>query len=177
VTASTIVHANVGVPPVGSYRIDAPRSTVSFTIRRLFGLATVSGTFRLRDGEIRIGQPVSDSSAHAIIDAASVTTGNAKRDAKVRSGEFLAAGLSPDIAFHSKRLRQTDGTWVLTGALFVRGRRAFIDLTVGPAEIADTWTRFHATGRIDRYQLGITAARGIAGRYLDVSLDIVATRI
>src|SRR5215831_16025046 len=114
--------AAIVAPAPGTYRIDAARSAITFTTRHLFGLGAVRGSFDLHEGEIRIADPLGESSARAKISAASFRTGNPSRDGAVRSARLLDTGAHPGISFLSRRLDQTDGRWILHGLLSVRGK-------------------------------------------------------
>jgi polyisoprenoid-binding protein YceI len=63
--------AAVQIPAAGTYQLDPAASTVRFATRHLFGLGTVKGTFRLISGQVTIADPVTSSTASAVIDAAS----------------------------------------------------------------------------------------------------------
>jgi polyisoprenoid-binding protein YceI len=169
--------AAIAVPAPGTYRIDAARSAITFTTRHLFGLGPVSGGFDLREGEIRVTDPLSESSARAKISAASFRTGNPGRDGAVRSARLLDAGAHPDISFISRRLDQADGRWVLHGLLSVRGKAHPVELAIDGAQPAGRDLRLRASVRLDRYNFGITKARGLAARHLSLELDIVAHRL
>ncbi|PRX44022.1 polyisoprenoid-binding protein YceI [Prauserella shujinwangii] len=166
----------VGIPDAGEYRIDAERSAISFTTRHLFGLAPVHGTFRLREGHLRVGDPVSGSAARATVSAASVDTGNAQRDASVRSATYLDAEAHPDITFASTGLARADGHWTLHGDLTVRGRTRPVALRIDSAHPDGGRVRLGATCEVDRYEFGITAMRGMTGRRLTLRLDVTAER-
>src|ERR1039457_1408692 len=43
-------------PPPGRYRLESDRSTIRASARAMFGLFTVKGTFRIRDGEVCIAE-------------------------------------------------------------------------------------------------------------------------
>ena len=53
--------AAIAVPAPGTYRIDAARSAIAFTARHLLGLGAVHGAFTLREGDIHVADPVSES--------------------------------------------------------------------------------------------------------------------
>lgn len=162
------------IPPVGDYRIDRHRSTVTFTTRHLFGLASVHGAFDIRGGHIHVADDVGASDAHAVIAAGSVRTGNATRDAAVRSAGFLGTAAHPDIAFVCDRVEQVDGTWTLRGSLKVRGRGRPLDVRVRSARTEGRRLVLHATSRVDRYAYGVTAAKLLVARHLTISLVIMA---
>ncbi|MDR0342194.1 MAG: YceI family protein [Nocardiopsaceae bacterium] len=162
-------------PPPGTYRVDPRRSGVSFTTTHLFGLP-VHGRFEVGGAEIRIGDPLAESAAWAVIPAASFATSNPARDSSVRSGRFLAASAFPDITFASDRVDLADGHWVARGMLTVRGTSRPVDVHIEEARAEGGSLRLQATARIDRVLSGVTASRGLAGRYLRLQLDIVAER-
>ena len=84
--------ATVQIPAAGTYRLDPEASSISFATRHMFGLAAVTGSFRLISGQITITDPVTSSTTSAVIDAASFHTGTAARDKDVKSASFLHAG-------------------------------------------------------------------------------------
>ena len=159
---------------VGSYRIDPTRSTVAFTTRHLFGLAGVQGTVALHPGQIRVARPVEQSSVTAVLAADSFTTGNSRRDADVRSAKFLDAAAHPDITFASDRLQQVGGTWTVSGTLCAHGISQPIDLLVDRVRCRGGEMSLRVRARIDRYAFGVTGARGMAARHLDLQLQVVA---
>ena len=71
VTSPATQPAAIVVPAPGTYRIDVARSAIMFTTRHLFGLGPVRGGLDLREGEIRVTDPLPESSARAKISAAS----------------------------------------------------------------------------------------------------------
>lgn len=49
-----------------------------------------------------------------------------------------------------------------------------VTLVIEPAEAHGNGFRARATARIDRYACGVTAAKGMAGRHLDIELTAIA---
>lgn len=164
----------VTIPAAGSYRIDPTHSTISFTTRHLFGLASVRGTFGLRDGHIHVADPVTDSSARATIAATSFHTGTSARDTTIRSTPYLDVENHPDIGFASTALGRVDGHWVLRGSLTVRGRTRPLDLRIDEVRPDHGRLRLRAVARVDRYEFGITAGKGMISRRLTLRLDLTA---
>ncbi len=159
-------------PPLGRYRIDPDGSSVTFRTRHLFGLAPVRGSFAIRGGTVDVSEPLAGSRISAEIDAASFHTGNPLRDARVRSATFLAADEYPALAFSSKGL---DGQ-VLEGTLTVREMSRPVSVRAGVTGVSPRSFTARATVRIDRYDFGVTASRGLAGRYLDVAVEVRCVR-
>jgi polyisoprenoid-binding protein YceI len=160
--------------PVGSYRLDPTRSTVSFRTRHLFGLGRVQGTFALRAGQIRIARLVEQSSVRAVLAADSFSTGNSRRDEDVRSAKFLDAAVHPDITFTSDHLQHVSGTWTVSGTLCAHGISRPVELLVELVRCSGGEASLRAQARIDRYDFGVTAAKGMAARHLDLQLQVVA---
>lgn len=158
----------------GSYVIDAASSHIQFTATHAFGLGPVTGTFTVRDGTITIAADPAECSVAARVNAASVTTGKARRNKDIRSKRFLHAREHPDMVFVSDRLTRDGDRWLLQGTLTVRGRTApaTVELSSGITDVRGC--RFHARARIDRYAHGV-GPRGIVGRYVDVQFDILGT--
>jgi polyisoprenoid-binding protein YceI len=173
---TTTTDDTVQVPRAGQYAIDSRGSTLTFRSRHLFGLAPVHGTMAIRDGLVDIADPVTGSSVQVEIDTTSFSTGNSRRDADVRSPRFLDAERYPSMTFTSQRLDRSDGHWTLVGTLMVRDVARPVSLAIEQSTISPEWpTSFvvWASMRIDRTDFGLTAAKGLAGRHLDVSLRIL----
>ena len=175
-TATNTADGILQIPQAGRYRVDAQKSDVTFKCRHMFGLATVRGAFAIRHGVLDVTDPITDSSVRVEIDTMSFHTGNKQRDRDVRSARFLATGQYPSMTFTSERLDRSADRPTLTGTLTVRDVARPVILTIEQSAVhngipASFATR--ATVRIDRTEFGITAARGMAGRHLDVSLQIL----
>jgi len=138
----------------------------------MFGLGPVRGSFAIRAGTVDIAEPLAGSRVRAEIDAASFRTGNPARDAAVRSARFLDAGNHPVMTFASER---TDGS-TLTGTLTVRGVARPVTLSIEPSAVAPGSFTARAAVRIDRTEFGVTALRGLAGRYLNLTLEVQCLR-
>jgi polyisoprenoid-binding protein YceI len=166
-------------PPIGRHGIDLRGSTITFKSRHLFGLAPVAGTMAIRHGLVDIADPLTESSVQVEIDTASFHTGSRHRDQDVRSPRFLDAERYPSMTFTSRRLARSNGRWTLFGTLTVRDIARPVSLTIERSTVPPgqpTSFVVWATTRIDRTEFGLTAARGLAGRHLDISLRIQGVR-
>jgi polyisoprenoid-binding protein YceI len=171
-----MIRSTLTTPATGSYRIMAARSTVRFQTNHLFGLTNITGTFAIRSGHIVIASPITASTATVSIDASSFTTLSRRRDAAVRSAKFLDTAHHPDITFTSHGLRRYGNQWVLHGDLTVRATTHPVDVTIEHIQTRDDELRAQATALIDRYAFGLTKAKAITARYLNLILDATATR-
>jgi polyisoprenoid-binding protein YceI len=86
------------------WKVDPAHSSVNFGVRHML-VATTRGKFTDYDVEANVDESdPAKSSAEVVIKAASVDTGEAKRDAHLRSADFFDVERYPDITFRSKRL-------------------------------------------------------------------------
>lgn len=164
----------IEAPALGAYRIEPGESTIEFVTRHFFGLAPVRGTFGLRDGIVRVADPLETSTVRATIDAHSFHTGLPARDNTIRSPQYLDTGRHPDITFVANGIE--DGQ-VLRGTLTVRGRTEPLDVRVDEVRVLDQRLQLRASAEVDRYAWGVTAMRGMTGRWLRFTLSLVATRV
>ncbi|WP_129307575.1 YceI family protein [Streptomyces sp. L2] len=173
-------------PRPGRYAVDPARSSLSFRTRHLFGLLPVHGTFAVRGGTVVVAEPFTASSVRAEVDADSFRTGHTGRDTAVRSPRFLDTGRHPLITFTAENIGTAAPAGTVTadegrpatiaGTLTACGVSQPLTLAIGHAEVlADAFT-VRARTRIDRTAFGVTASRGLAGRHLDVTLEIRCVR-
>jgi polyisoprenoid-binding protein YceI len=156
---------------VGTYAIDTDRSRIRFTATHAFGLGPVTGTCAVRDGTITIASDPAGCAASARVDAASIATGNVRRDQAVQAKRFLDVREYPDMLFVSERVAGDGDCWVLHGTLTVRGVAAPVALELSSAGAEAGGCRFRARARIDRGAHGV-GPRGVLGRYLEVEVDV-----
>ena len=106
------------------------------------------------------------------IDPASFRTGNGQRDNNVRSERLLDTDRYPAITF---RAEGADGP-ALTGRLTVRNVTRPVTLSIERTAVMAQWFNARASTRIDRTEFGVTAYRGVAGRYLDLTIEARCVR-
>jgi polyisoprenoid-binding protein YceI len=159
-------------PRPGRYEIDTSCSAVTFQTRHLFGLAPVRGSFAIRAGTVEVAEPPAGSNVYVRIDPVSFRTGNGQRDDKVRSEHLLDVIRYPVITFRSDGL---DGP-ALTGTLTVRNVTMPVTLSIERITLAPGSFNARASTRIDRTEFGVTAYRGMAGRYLDMTIEVRCVR-
>ncbi|HEX3784927.1 MAG TPA: YceI family protein [Pseudonocardiaceae bacterium] len=177
--------AGTELPPAGTWTIDPMHSTIYVTARHL-GFATVRGRFGEFSGKIEVGNPIEQSRVTALIEAASIDTGNKMRDDHMRSADFLGVDVHPVIQYVGTNLTQVGGEkWRLDGRLTLNGttRPVALDLTylgVGPDPWGGTRAAFHAVTDLKRddfamnYNPMIRVGVAAVGTTLRVELDIEA---
>ena len=102
----------------------------------------------------------------------SFRTGNRQRDKTVLSAGLLDAGQYPVITFIADQV----GGPTLAGILTAHGVSRPITLAIELSATSSRSFMARASTRIDRTEFGVTAYRGLAGRYLDVSVDVRCVR-
>jgi polyisoprenoid-binding protein YceI len=170
--SNTTQRASVPVP--GRYRLDPACSSVTFRTRHLFGLGTVSGTMAVTSGEMTIDPAVPQATVTAVLGAASFSTGSRTRDRDVRSAKFLDTAQHPHITFRAGTLDRDGERWTLTGELTFRQVSSPATLAIDSVEPTGAGFLARATARVDRYAFGVTAAKGMAARYLHIDLTVTA---
>src|SRR3954470_12471627 len=93
-------HDDREIPTAGEYTIDPAHTSVEFVGRHLM-ITKVRGRFRAVTGTITIDEVPERSHVEVEIDVASLDTGNADRDAHLRSADFFDADQYPTISFRS----------------------------------------------------------------------------
>ncbi|MEN9938857.1 MAG: hypothetical protein RLZZ387_5436 [Chloroflexota bacterium] len=143
------------------WQIDTSHSAVRFSVKHM-AIATVRGSFERFSGTVTADEQRPEGAQVAVsIDAASLTTGDARRDAHLRSEEFLDAERHPSITFTGTRLEQRSASrGRLHGELTIRGVTRPVSLDVEYAGTAKspwgtTSAGFSARTTISRKEWGI----------------------
>ncbi|MFG2949929.1 YceI family protein [Streptomyces adustus] len=166
-------NSTTATPRLGRYAIDTDGSSITFRSRHFFGLAPVRGTFAIQGGTVDVAEPLSQSRLRVEIDAASFTTGNDQRDGHVRSERFLDTDRHPLMTFVSERVDASSVSGTLTVCAVARP----VSLAIVRSQIhADSFT-VRATTRVDRTEFGVTAARLMAGRHLELTLEVTCVPV
>jgi polyisoprenoid-binding protein YceI len=153
-------------PPIaeyipGTWAIDTTHSEVGFSVRHLM-LSKVKGRFGIFSGTFVTGENPLDSSVEASIDLASIDTGNADRDAHVRSSDFFDVDQHTTLTYKSTGVRVEDGDFVVDGDLTLRGITKSVPLQLEihgfqpTTPFGDTRAGFTATAEIERSDFGIS---------------------
>jgi len=160
-TTLTREYQGLQIPEAGTYALDQGHTTVEFVGRHLM-ITKVRGRFTEFDGQIVIGDTPEESSVEVTINAASVNSGDDRRDDHLRSPDFLDVESYPTITFRSTRVDiNNDGTAKVTGDLTVKDvtRPVTLDVEFDGAS-PDPWggqrLGFTASAEIDREDWGLT---------------------
>jgi polyisoprenoid-binding protein YceI len=150
---------------VETWEIDESHSRIGFSVRHFF--TPVEGSFSEYDIELAF-DPAAPETGHVsvTIDAASVTTGNQRRDDDLRGEQFFEVATYPTLAFESSTFRRVSADeFVAAGDLTIRDVTKPVELTVkllGIKELEGDLERF------GRAVAGLEAAVTIDRREFDI---------
>ena len=145
----------------GAWEIDSTHTNVGFVVRHLM-ISNVRGRFTRFSGIAQIGETPETSSVEVEIDAASIDTGVADRDAHLRSADFFDIERFPTLRYRSTRVERTgEDRFRVDGALTIRDVTRPVTLDVShEGTITDPWSNsraaFTARTEIDREEFGLT---------------------
>lgn len=143
------------------WNLDPAHTSVEFSVRHMM-IATVKGTLNLKEGYVETDEAGKPIRVEARLDAQSIHTGVADRDAHLRSADFLDVANHPEIRFHGERITPLgEGRYRVEGEVTLRGTTrplAFEVETFGPAK--DPWGNerlaAHFEGKLNRKDFGLT---------------------
>ncbi len=120
------------------WQIDSSHSSVSAKARHMM-LTTVRGAFSGTTGTIDFDPAAPEAGGIELrIPAASVNTGDEKRDGHLRSADFLDAATHPEIVFKSTKVTpQGKDEFVVDGDLTIRGTTKPVSVNVELVGIAE----------------------------------------
>jgi polyisoprenoid-binding protein YceI len=155
----------------GRWTVLAERTTASFSARGALGMQ-VRGTIGVREGQVVVDEAGRPVAIHAVLDAATIATGNKRRDADLCGPRFLRVLDYPDLRWRARLIRPAEVGWRLEGALTVAGATApmNLDVTVETGAAPASW-RVHATGVLDLRGTPIRAPRLLVGPLVRVDIN------
>ena len=170
---------------VTTWTIDPVHSVAEFKVKHMM-ISNVKGQFTKLSGSLSLNEAdISESRVEAAIDAASITTREADRDAHLKSADFFDVEKFPTLSFKSTSVaRKNDDEVSVDGDLTIHGVTRKVTFAVeGPtAPGKDPWgnTRIgiSATTKINRKDYGLTwnaalETGGIlVGDEITISLDV-----
>jgi polyisoprenoid-binding protein YceI len=153
--ATTTSATQITVLPVGHWRVDQNGSSVGFTARGMFGLVPANGLFGDFEGELTVEPGVATGELR--ITAASVDTGNAKRDEHLRSADFFDVAQSPVISFRraNAETAQDAGAMTIAGELLIGQNRFALSAPLSAALLSDDRLRLSTQLSVDRGAAGV----------------------
>jgi len=146
-----------------TWNIDTAHSVAEFKVKHMM-ISNVKGQFAKVTGVLSLDESdLTDSRVEVLIEAASIETRDAQRDAHLKSADFFDVEKFPTLSFKSTRIGLVrDGELTVEGDLTIRGVTRKVPFSVeGPTPpTKDPWgnTRVavSATTKINRKDFGLT---------------------
>ena len=172
----------------GTYDIDASHSRIGFATKHAM-VTTVRGQFTSYTAEVTLDEEQPENSSVRVeIDTNSVDTGNADRDAHLKSADFFDVENYPKIVFQSTKVEKTDDdVYSLIGNLTVKDKTQPVVVEFelnGTAD--DPWGNFRAgfegkatVNRRDfglEWNLALDKGGVLVGEKVKLEFDIAAVK-
>jgi polyisoprenoid-binding protein YceI len=136
----------------------------------------VNGVFHEVSGSGTVSADGSASGTFTVA-AASVDTGNSKRDTHLRSADFFDSDNHPDITVTVDGVRASGAGVVVTGALTVRGRTRPLSFDAVATVPGDGGIWLDGKVRVNRADFGLTWNQlGMVAQNSDLTVHAVFTR-
>jgi polyisoprenoid-binding protein YceI len=145
-----------------TWNIDPVHSSAQFKVKHMM-ISNVKGEFTAVTGALTLDEKdIAKSRVEASIDAATINTREAQRDAHLKSADFLDVENFPTLSFKSTRVTKTgDGELSVTGDLSIHGvtRSVVFEVEGMSAPTKDPWGNMRiglsASTRISRKDFGL----------------------
>ena len=166
-----------------TWQFDPAHSSVTISAKHMM-VTTVRGKLAIKQLDVAFDPDAPErSKVTAVLDTASIETGQPQRDAHLRSPDFLDAERFPEITFRSTAIERAADAWKLHGDLTIRDVTQPITLD---AEISGVVAdmrggrraAFAARTRIPRERWGLTwnvaleSGGWLVGKELGVEIDL-----
>jgi polyisoprenoid-binding protein YceI len=167
---------------ITTWNLDPVHSIAEFKVKHMM-ISNVKGQFTGISGVLNLDErDLGNSGVEAAIDASSINTRDAQRDAHLKSADFFDVERFPTLSFRSRRVKRTgDDELALTGDLTIHGvSREVVFKVEGPTPPAkDPWgnTRIglSATTKINRKDYGLTWNAALEAGGILVGDDVTIT--
>jgi polyisoprenoid-binding protein YceI len=137
------------------WRLDPSASSAEFRVPNVWGLSSVKGRFKRLDGWFEVDDD-HGWRMELTLDAASLDTGNLRRDRHLRSADFFDAEHHPEVRFRSSSVNDRGGGRLdVEGELAAAGEGVRLQVEV---TVARTGGRLEldAAATVDQRRLGMT---------------------
>ena len=172
-----------------TWQIDPMHTSVEFTVRHMM-ISNIKGTFEKTSGTVTVeGADPTTAKIDAVIDASSINTRVEKRDADLKSPDFLDVAKYPSITFISTKVEAAgEGKWKVTGNLTLHGvtKPVVLDVEGTGAPIKDPFGNNRAgasaTTKINRKDFGIVYNKTLetggvmVGDEVSITIDVEAIK-
>ena len=168
-----------------TWNLDPAHSVAEFKVKHMM-ISNVKGRFAKIAGTLTLNESdLANSRVEASIDASSIATHDAQRDAHLKSADFFDGEKFPTLSFKSTRISVLrDGELTVEGDLTIRGvtRKVFFAVEGPTPPAKDPWGNSRiavaATAKIDRKDFGLTwnaaleTGGVLVGNEVTITLDV-----
>ena len=187
-TLTAVVAFSAAPSLADEYSIDTAHSSVGFQIKHMT-ISKVNGDFPDFSGTISYDAAQPEAlSADVVIQVASVTTGNEKRDTHLKSPDFFEVETFPTMTFKSTAVKMKNAEeGEVTGELTMHGatKPVTLDLTINGA-MTDPWGNERVgaslSGTVNRKDWGLVYNKALEtgglmlGEDVKISIEIEAIK-
>lgn len=144
------------------WNLDTAHTSVDFKVRHM-GISSVRGSLQVVSGSVETDETGRLVKVEAVLDPASITTGEPQRDAHLRSSDFLHAEQHPQIKFESTSITpKGEDRYTIEGNLTIRGvtKPVTLQAEANTRPVKDPWglqrIAASASGEINRKDWNLT---------------------
>ena len=150
---------------VGTWRLDAEQSRISFAVKHFWGAITVRGSFGVVRGEATVGAD-GTVTGQVILDSASLSTKNKKRDEHLRSNDFFDVDTHPEVTLTLTSVRPVEpDNLSVAASMAAAGHVRPIEFTAHVDDASAQAITLHADVAVDRTEFAMTwSPLGIASK-------------
>lgn len=170
----------------GTWTVDPSHSSVGFAVRHLM-VTKVRGTFETFNGTLTVAENPLDSRVEAVVELASVKTGDAARDTHLLSSDFFGVEEFPTMTLRSTSLRPDGSDYVLVADLTIKGITHSVEFALTfDGTATDPWGNakagFSAEAEINRrdwgmeFNMALDTGGVMVGEKVKIQLDIQAAK-
>ena len=145
--------------PAGTWSLDPTHTHIGFTVRHMM-VAKVRGSFSDYSAEITVGENPLESNLSAVVQMASIDTGNGDRDGHLRANDFFSIDEFPTMTLQSTSIEVKGDDYVLHADLTIKGVTKSVPFDLefagtGQDPWGNTKAGFSASATINRKDFGI----------------------
>ncbi|GAO02907.1 YceI family protein [Anaeromyxobacter sp. PSR-1] len=169
------------------WTVDVTHSAIHFWVRHMV-ISKVHGRFAKWTGTLELDpQDLTAAKVDVKIDAASIDTQVADRDAHLRSADFLDVAKYPELTYRSRRIEKAGDGYRVVGDLTLHGVTREVTLDAEFAGIGkDPWGNeragFSAKAALDRKEFGLAwnaaleTGGVLVGEKVEITIELEAVK-
>jgi polyisoprenoid-binding protein YceI len=182
ITTDNTTGATSATLPAGAWTVDPTHSRVGFVARHMM-VTKVRGSFADFSAEIEVAENPLESKLSAVVQMASIDTGNAERDGHLRTNDFFDIEQFPTMSLVATGFSAAGDDYVLRADLTIKGVTKSVEFAlefdgVGQDPWGGTRAGFTAATTINRKDWGIEwnapleTGGVLVGEKVQIELDI-----